>query len=155
MSILNLKCGQTEYPIRIDASHVSLITSKPVVSELSETEIVRKALRNPIDSLRLDEILKAGDTVAIVIPDVTRAWQKPSLYLGVLVEELKKCGIQDDQLLFISGVGTHRKQSEAEHRELIGDELYARIKFGVHESRVDSILSDVGASSRESVVVVN
>lgn len=155
MTILNLKCGQTEYPIRIDASHVSLITSKPVVSELSETEIVRNALHHPIDSLRLDEILKAGDTVAIVIPDVTRAWQKPSLYLGVLVEELKKCGLKDDQLLFISGVGTHRKQSEAEHRKLIGDELYARIKIVDHDSRDDSNLTYVGTTSRKTEVFIN
>ena len=79
-------------------------------STKTEEEIIRDAIENPIGSPKLEEIIKPGQSVCIVVPDVTRLWARPSVIVHILVEKLEKIGVKDEDILFISGVGTHRLQ---------------------------------------------
>jgi hypothetical protein len=36
--------------------------------------------------------VRPGETVCIIISDVTRRWQSPETYIPLLVEELEKAG---------------------------------------------------------------
>ena len=86
--------------------------NKVEIPNKGEEEIIREAIENPIGSPKLEEIVKAGETVCIVVPDVTRLWAKPAVICKILVEKLNKIGVKDDDILFISGVGTHRLQEK-------------------------------------------
>ena len=90
---------------------------------LDEEEIIRKSIENPIGSPKLEEIVKAGQTVCIVVPDVTRLWSKPAVICKILVEKLNKIGVKDSDILFIAAVGTHRLQEEEDFINLIGEDL--------------------------------
>jgi len=51
---------------------------------------VRAALRNPIGTPPLKEVVKAGETVAIVVSDITRAWIKANQFCQLYWMNLTK-----------------------------------------------------------------
>lgn len=155
MSIQHLKYGKTSFPLAIDGTHISLVTSQTVESSLTELEILTQAIQHPIDALRLKDFLLPHEHVVIILPDVTRLWQKPSVYLPVLIDEIKSAGISDDQIHFISALGTHRKQTKKEHRALLGSALSKRFKIMDHDSQDDANLSYVGTTSFGTEVFIN
>ena len=67
----------------IEPAHVEL-------SGLSETEIIAEAIKNPLGCGKLEEIIKPTDTVAILVPDMTRkslSVQQYSTSLLVLADQ--------------------------------------------------------------------
>jgi nickel-dependent lactate racemase len=107
---------------------------KPSVPD-ARAEILR-ALNNPIGSKPLDEIAKPGNTVAIVVDDVTRP--APShLMIPPLLEELNRFGIKDEDVTIIFGCGTHRPVKPDEARELLGDDVVNRVKTISHNCHAE------------------
>ena len=100
-------------------------------STQTEEQIIREAIENPIGSPKLEEIVKPGQSVCIVVPDVTRLWARPSVIVHILVEKLEKIGVKDEDILFISGVGTHRLQEEEDFENLIGKDFCADLRCGI------------------------
>ena len=72
------------------------------------TTAYRYALDNPIDSPPLKEIVRPGETVAITVSDITRAWQRNHQTLPVLIEYLTEAGIKEEDITIIIAVGAHR-----------------------------------------------
>ena len=89
----------------VEANHVDL-------PQRTVAEHIRYALDHPIDSAPLRELVKPGETVCIIISDVTRRWQSPETYIPILVEELEQAGIRDEDMLILSATGTHRTQTK-------------------------------------------
>ena len=77
------------------------IQSKGMKYMKSEDKIIIEALENPIGSKKLRDIVKPGETVCIIISDITRAWQKMDRYLPYIVEELNMAGIEDEYITFL------------------------------------------------------
>ncbi len=152
---MNLKYGKTSFPITIDTEQTSVIASKTLTQTKTELETLQFAIEHPIDSLRLKDLLLPHESVVIIVPDITRIWQKPSLYLSVLIEEIKCAGLADSQIHFISALGTHRKQTKKEHRALLGNALYQRFNIIDHDSKDESNLSYVGTTSFGTEVFIN
>lgn len=123
-------------------------------STKTEEEIIREAIENPIGTPKLEEIIKPGQSVCIVVPDVTRLWARPSVIVHILVEKLEKIGVKDEDILFISGVGTHRLQEEEDFENLIGKDFCARFKHQNHYCDSDDFVT-VGTTSRGNVVEIN
>ena len=106
--------------------------------------VLTESLDHPIGSKRLREIAKAGQKVALIISDVTRPCPSYKI-LPFVIEELHDAGVKDEDIVIVSGLGSHRKQSAKEHEHLVGADLFQRIKV------VDSDVEDfvfVGESSR-------
>lgn len=131
------------------------IHSRAVPCAPTEEAAVKEALGHPIDSLKLDEIVKTGEKVCIVVADVTRAWQRGFVYLPILVNELNQLGIRDEDILFLSATGTHRAQSDEEHIRMIGEELFKRIKIVDHDCDDENNLVYIGTTSHGTPVKVN
>lgn len=119
-----------------------------------EVEVIKESLENPIDSPRLRDIVSPGETVCIVVSDVTRVWQRMAVYLPFVVEELLSGGIREEDISFICSTGTHRAQTKEEHRLLLGD-LADRFRIVDHDSTDQDSLVDIGTTSRGTPVVVN
>ena len=62
--------------------------------DLTEEEIIKNAIENPIGSPKLEEIVKAGQKVCIVVPDVSRLGARPAVICKSLVEKLNKRGVK-------------------------------------------------------------
>ena len=126
--------GKKSVEVSIPSNNLlGVIDSESLASEGSEEEIIRRALENPIGSPRLGELVKPGDSVCIIVSDITRAWQRMWVYLPFIVDELNKAGIRDEDILFLSATGTHREQTPEEHSQLLGEELSKRFTVVDHK----------------------
>ncbi|WP_110955503.1 lactate racemase domain-containing protein [Anaerosinus massiliensis] len=151
-----LRYGAGEMVLRIEKEKVlQVIESNPVTFEKTEEEILADALAQPIGSARLSELVHRGEKVCIVIPDVTRAWQKTSFYLPKLIEELEQGGIQDEDIVFICALGTHRGQTAEEHRMLLGPALADRFTVVDHDCYDKDKLKYLGKTTYGTPVWIN
>jgi nickel-dependent lactate racemase len=118
----------------------------------SKAEIVR-ALSQPIGTPRLREMAKAGDKVAIVVDDATRA--TPSyLMILPLLDELNEAGVKDEDVTVIFGCGSHRAVTPEEEEKLLGKETLDRIKAISHDYEADDQVF-LGKTSNGTKVSVN
>ena len=121
----------------------------------SEEEIIVNTLQNPIGSPRLKELVKPGETVCLVVPDVTRAWEKTDKFLYKIVEELNKGGVKDEDIKIISALGSHRKQNRDEHVKLLGDKLAKRFEVIDHDCFDEDNLVYLGKTTYGTPIKVN
>ena len=151
-----LKYGATEMTLAVEEKNIlQVIESNPVAFDKTEEEIIQAALEHPIGSARLSELVHDGETVCIVIPDLTRAWQKTDKYLPFLVAELNRGGVRDEDILFICALGTHRKLTAEEHDVLLGSQLAGRFKVVDHDCFDKDNLVYVGKTTFGTPVSLN
>ena len=155
MTVYGLKFGKEKVEIDVPEENLlGVLRSRELPSAPTEEEAVRKALANPIGSPRIDEKVKPGEKVCIVVCDLTRAWPRPSLYVPILVEEVKKGGVKDEDIFFLISTGTHRSHTPEEHKFLLGEKLYGRYKVYDHESKTAE-MKDFGKTSYGTPVKIN
>jgi nickel-dependent lactate racemase len=152
----SLKYGTGEMTLQIEEDNIlQVVESNPVTFAKTETELVQDALEHPIGSARLCELVHPGERVCVVVPDLTRAWQKPQLYLPLVVKEIERGGVKDEDILFICALGTHRKLTDEEHRQLLGPELADRFEVVDHDAFDKDKLVFLGTTTRGTPVSVN
>jgi len=149
--MLDLKCGDQSYTLRIAPDRVSSVL-RPRLPEAEGTpvELVRRALA---DCDHLLSSFHPGDKVVIVTSDVTRPTGS-DVYLPMLVERLNAAGIRDRDIEIVIALGIHRKQTEAEHRKIVG-ELYGRITVTDHDCDDPGALVYLGDTARGVPVEIN
>jgi len=96
--------GSTSWPLHIEADllepTVRTARSAEPANEHDELRIVREALAAPIGSRRLREIVQPGESVAIIVNDITRL-TRTDLMLEPLFEELAQAGVADDDVFIM------------------------------------------------------
>ena len=107
----------------------------PEIGELEDpVAAVRQALEEPLGTEPLREILHKGERTTIVVPDASRvAGQKT--YLPVLLDVLNQSGIADRDITVLIATGSHALPTEEEKRELVGEEVAARVRVRAHDCR--------------------
>lgn len=153
---IKMKYGRGEFAAEFeDRNILEVIEGKQNTCLKTENEILDEALANPIDSARLSQLVHKGETVCIIIPDVTRAWQRTDKYLYKLVDELNAGGVEDKDIVFLSALGTHRQQTEEEHRYLLGEKLSDRFTVIDHDCEDDSVNVFLGTTTFGTPVALN
>ncbi|QGU95543.1 nickel-dependent lactate racemase [Clostridium bovifaecis] len=156
MKKFNLKYGNGAIDVSIaEEDLLGVIDSSVEVDNKSEEEVIRKALENPIGSNKLKELVHPGEKICIVVSDITRAWQKMSVFLPYIIEELNGAGIKDEDIIFISATGSHRGQTEEEHKSILGEELYKRFTIIDHECTDKENLTYIGTTSFGTPISIN
>jgi nickel-dependent lactate racemase len=114
-------------------------------------EMIRRSLENPFDLPPLRLVVKEGERVAIVIPDITR-YSASELYLPVVIEEVKKGGVRDKDIVIFIALGIHRSLTSSELSFLTGglSDKYVTIQ---HDSDENTVF--LGDTSRGTPVFVN
>jgi lactate racemase len=155
MTNLEMKYGNEKILVSIpEKNMLGVIEGNKNSSRKTETEVILDALNNPIGSRKLEEIVSPGETVCIIISDITRAWQKMSLFLPYIVEKLNSAGVRDEDITFLSATGSHRKQSGEEHEVLLGG-LSKRFKVIDHDCRDLENMVYIGETSFKTPVYIN
>ena len=144
-----MKYGKEEFAVTLPAEKIAaeLEPNRVELPQRTVAEHIRYALAHPVDSAPLDQLVHAGETVCIVISDVTRRWQSPETYLPILIEELEKAGIRDEDMLILSATGTHRRQTREEHVGMVTEAVYDRIRVVDHQCEDTENLTYVGTTS--------
>jgi len=151
MAELELKYGNRTFSCRLDEARILSATVPP--SPADPAVQVRAALKAPIGSPTLDKIVRPGEKVVIVTSDITR-YTGSEIYLPVLIEQLNACGVPDDDIEILVALGIHRKQTENEHRKILGP-LFGRIRVIDHDCDNPAELATIGATSDDLTITVN
>lgn len=133
MPNIQLCYGKTHIPFDYDEARFQIPGDLKPSAPLSDVEIGNK-FDNPIDSERLEEIVGAGETVLIVVPDATRRTASGQI-VNLLVRRLIANGTPAHDIRIIFATGIHRRVTEEEKREILTPFIAQRIKTLDHNAR--------------------
>jgi lactate racemase len=135
-----------------DSAHVVKPRFAPVVPD--EAAALRDALRQPINSKPLRDKVKPGNRVVIVHSDITRATPNERI-LPVLLAELESAGVARQDITLLNALGTHRPQTDAELRRMLGDRIVDDYHCLQHDAYDDANLVPLGTMSSGHPVRIN
>lgn len=118
----------------------------------SEVEEIRKAIQHPIGTKRLGEIVPKDASVVILADDRTRVTPQ-KLIIPVILEELHRAGVENEQIKLIIAYGTHRQMTEEEIEQRFGRELMNQIAIRHHNCHHNLVVH--GVTRRGTRIVVN
>ncbi|MEI6601965.1 MAG: nickel-dependent lactate racemase [Clostridia bacterium] len=119
--------GKKKIKFKIPTKNVlTTVTLNEVPVNPSET-IVLDAIRNPIGTPVLREIIQPGETIAIITSDITRPMPS-KLVLPILLDELKLAGANEKDITIVFALGCHRKHTDDEMKTLVGEDVFSKIK---------------------------
>lgn len=151
MKKVGLAYGKTGMEINVPDNAV-VIEPRHLKGVANEKEAVLAAMRNPIGTKPLQEMVKASDTVAIVISDLTRPTPNHKLVPWIL-EELNH--VPQDNFVIINGLGSHRANTREELISMLGLQVVESIKIENHDAFDESKLIHVGRNTYGSEVYLN
>jgi nickel-dependent lactate racemase len=123
------------------------------VDKTDPDALLLQALDLPYGGRRLEETVQAGDKVVIITSDITR-YTASERYLPLLVNRLNASDIPDENIEIIIALGIHRKQTDAEHKKILG-KLFGRIRVSDHECDDPKHLISLGTTSSGLPVEIN
>lgn len=125
ISVAYAKGTQT---VQIDDKNIlDILTPNDVEIDLKNGEEVQRALKNPIGSPALSEIVKPGEKVVIVTSDITRPMPS-KIVLPYVIKELSDAGCNYEDITVVFALGSHRKHTEDEKIYLAGEQVYNTVK---------------------------
>lgn len=153
---LNLKYGHhsVSLPSNLPFHYTILKPPHHLKPPLDTREYINSILDSPEDALPFDEIIKSGNSVLIILSDTTRTTLS-KVYLPVIIERLKQKGIADRDITLLCALGIHRKQTDDEHRALIGPTLSDRFSVIDHDPSERAAVDLLGTTRRGTPVALN
>ncbi len=151
MQRVHLAYGKTGLDIEVPDQAVVLEPARLPGLE-DEKAAVQAALRAPISSAPLKDRVRADDSVAVVISDITRPTPNEKLVPWIL-EELAH--VPRERFVIINGVGSHRPNTREELIAMLGREVVDSCRVINHDSFNNEELVEVGTNSYGSRVFVN
>ncbi|GMA99070.1 nickel-dependent lactate racemase [Pelosinus sp. IPA-1] len=151
MKKVQLAYGKGSISIEVPQRAV-VVEPQHLESLKDEKAAVIAALRQPVGTPPLKEMVKATDRVAIVISDITRPTPNHKL-VPWLIEELSH--VPKENFVVINGLGSHRHNTREELISMLGQEVVDTIQVINHEAFDDEQLVHVGRNSYGSEVYLN
>ena len=147
--------GRGEKTFSLDEKRVLKEIRMPNAAPLTDiATAVLEAVRHPIGAPSLEESVTAGDTVTFICNDPTRVANSFD-FMPVLVNELNRLGVPDENMQIVFSLGTHRLMTEEEMREGVGEEVAARLKMYNSDANVPEDFEYFGTTSRFTPVLIN
>lgn len=109
------------------------------------------ALRKPIASPPLSELVKPGRRIGIVFSDITRATPY-NLILPAILDQLE--AVADKQIILFNATGTHRSNTREELCRILGEEAVKRFKIIQNDAADAESHTLLGTTSRGNRVSI-
>lgn len=138
MKQIRLPYGNTE--ILFDAPERAQVFGSNIHQlrgEGSGQEIVRAAMKAPIDSPTLKELAAGKKTCTVIISDHTRPVPSQDI-LPPMLEELR-AGNPEIEITLLVATGFHRMTTAEELRRKVGDAVFSREKIVVHDCQSNNV----------------
>jgi nickel-dependent lactate racemase len=124
---VTLAYGKTGLDVALpDGVRVDIVRPRHVEAFADQAQAVRQALRQPLGSRPLPELVKATDRIGIVCNDITRPTPYQTI-LPVLLDELDN--ISDDAITLFIATGTHRANTPEELEAMFGAQAVRRFRI--------------------------
>ncbi len=124
--------------IQIDDDRVAGVLvsqAESYVPKLSEQDLVRQALSNPVDSKQLSMLAMGKKKIVIISSDHTRPVPS-AITMPILLEEIRKNN-KDVEIIILIATGMHRPTTEEELISKYGKEIVQNEKIIVHDAYKD------------------
>lgn len=138
-----------------DKNMIKVLQSKAhdFKTTLSESEIVKKALENPIESKTLEELVKDKKDVVIITSDHTRP--VPSrITLPIILNKIRNSNPDIDIKIIIS-TGCHRPSTREELVYKMGEEIVDKENIIMHFANDEESMVKVGKLPSGGDLIVN
>ncbi|HPW17587.1 MAG TPA: nickel-dependent lactate racemase [Candidatus Aminicenantes bacterium] len=143
---VKLAYGKTGLQVELDdALDVTVVEPAFVPALPDPAASVRAALASPIGSPPLRDLVRPGTRVGVVFSDITRPAPNP-LLLSAVLEVLD--GVPGVEIVLFNALGTHRPNTEAELRAMVGDAVFERRRIVQNDAFDPATQVRVGATSR-------
>ena len=136
MQEILLKYGRTEVAFEFDPERFDVLGPTSNSRSLSDIEIGER-LDAPVGSEPLEDVVRPGDTVLLVVPDATRKAAAGQI-VNLLVRRLIANGCSPADIRIIFATGIHREVTPAEKQVILTPFIAQRITTFNH--RADDIL---------------
>jgi nickel-dependent lactate racemase len=141
MKRIRLQYGADGIDLETDAPNITVVEPRFVNGLPDEALAFQDAVRRPVGTKPLKELVGAKDRVAVVIPDITRPLPSDRL-LPWLFAELSH--VPAANITIINGTGSHRGNTESELERMVGRDVASRYRIVNHVAQDPSSLAFAG-----------
>lgn len=126
--------GSKEFSLESDRVIKEVTVAKMPLLEDVKAAIL-DAVYHPIGSAPINELVKPGQKIAFICNDPTRV-ANSFVFMPILVNEMNKLGIKDEDMHIVFALGTHRNMTHEEMVEAVGAEVAGRLKMYNSDAKV-------------------
>ena len=130
---VRLAYGETGLIIKVDPECTTVVTPVHHAGAADAAATLRGALQHPVAGPPLRDVVRPGQRIAVSLCALTRPQPREAM-VRVLLAELEGISGRDDFNLLVA-TGTHRGNTDAELRVMLGDELVDTIRIINHDAR--------------------
>ncbi len=156
MANIKLPYGREHINVNIDDNRLNAVLVSEMenyVPTMSQVDLVKTAMENPVGTERLSELAKGKDKVVIIASDHTRP--VPSrIIMPLMLEEIRKGNPEADVTILIS-TGCHRASTEEEMINKFGEDIVREEKIYMHDSTDESMLVKIGTLPSGGELLIN
>lgn len=120
---------------------------------------IRDALNNPMGMKKIKDLVNKGSKVLVSFDDPSRPPLPAQTVIPIVVDELNKAGIPDDDITLIPGTSNHKKCKPEELRDYLGEDLFNRFwpsgRYRNHDCHDKENLVRLGYAEGGGILEVN
>jgi nickel-dependent lactate racemase len=150
---VDLAYGRTGLTVDLPEA-TDVVRARHVTGVPNEAHALRSALRDPLGSPPLTQLVRPGQRVVVVHSDITRPTPNDRI-LPVLLAELESAGIARQDITLLNALGTHRPQTDAELRAMLGSQVVRDYRCLQHDANDGANLVSLGTTSNGHPVRLN
>lgn len=140
MTKIDFLYGKGSLPLDIPAERlrgVLLSRAHDFKPEGSESELVRRAIENPINSPRLSELARGKKNIVLLASDHTRPVPSRVIF-PLMIEEIRR-GNPDAKVTIVISTGCHRPTTGEELAAKFGAEVVERYPIVIHDGEKSEV----------------
>jgi len=157
MSTLSIPLPYGDETLNVDVparNLLAVLTPREAPACADARAEIQRALATPIGYAHLGDAARASRRVVIVADDLTR--QTPvQVIIPVLLDELNRAGMRDEQVTVLIALGTHRYMTPPEIEARFGAEVTGRVQVINNPWQDPAQLMDLGATPNGTPVQVS
>ena len=124
---IDIGIGNGTQPLQVaDENLLQVLVPNEVSFDLTGEAEVKRALKNPIGSGTLADIVHPGEKIVIVTSDISRP-MPTAVVMPSLLDELYAAGIAREDITLVFALGSHRHQTKEEQEHLAGERAFREI----------------------------
>ena len=155
ISSYSYKYGHGSKEFSLDSDRVLkevTVAKMPLLEDVKAA--ILDALYHPIGSAPINELVQPGQKIAFICNDPTRV-ANSFVFMPILVNEMNKLGIKDEDMHIVFALGTHRNMTHEEMVEAVGAEVAGRLQMYNSDAKVSEDFEYFGETSRGTPVWLN
>lgn len=149
---VKLAYGRDGLSVELPDRNVTVVEPRFVEGLPDEQAAIIQALREPLGSPPLRDLVSSSDTVAVIFSDITRPTPNDRL-LPPLLAELSR--VPREQIALINALGMHRPNTEEELRGMLGDDIVDGYRIVQHDPENRDEMIELGQTRFGHEILVN